>query len=70
MGGYQTLPNPIPANMIAYNHVARKFLGGYTRQTRSVPTSVSAGDTASYTFTYTIPSTWNENNIKLIGLLF
>lgn len=70
MGGFEALPNPIPANMIAFNHVARKILGGYTGQSGSVPASVSAGDTASYTFTYNIPTTWNENNIKVVGLLF
>lgn len=69
MGGFGSLPNPIPAFMIANNHVGRELLGGYNGQTGSIPSSVSVGDTASYVFTYTIPATWKENYIRVIGLL-
>jgi hypothetical protein len=69
MGGFETLPLTIPAFMIAYNHVGRELLGGYNGQPGSVPSPVSVGDTASYVFTYTIPTTWKENYIKVIGLL-
>lgn len=69
MGGFESLPPTIPAFMIAYNHVGRELLGGYNGQPGSVPPSVPAGDTASYIFTYTVPTTWDENYIKVIGLL-
>lgn len=69
MGGFESLPSSIPAYMIAYNHVGRELLGGYNGQSGSVPASVSIGDTASYIFTYTIPASWNENYISVIGLL-
>lgn len=69
VGGFGYLPSTIPAHMIAYNHVGRELLGGYNGQAGSVPTSVSAGDVVSYVFTYTIPTTWKEDNIKVIGLL-
>lgn len=69
MGGFGYLPQTVPAYMLAYNHVGRELLGGYNGQAGSVPASVSAGDVVSYIFTYTIPLTWNEDNIKVIGLL-
>lgn len=69
MGGFELLPSVIPANMIAYNHVGRALLGGYNGQTGSVPPSVEAGDTASYTFTRRIPADWDENYIRVVGLL-
>lgn len=69
MGGFELLPQSIPANMIAYNHVGRKLLGGYNGQEGSVPASVSAGDTASYIFTFTLPAEWDENYIRIVGLL-
>lgn len=69
MGGFGYLPQTVPAYMIAYNHVGRELLGGYNGQAGSVPASVSAGDVVSYVFTYTIPATWNENNIRVVGLL-
>ncbi len=69
MGGYETLPQNIPGYMISYNHVARQLLGTYNGQNGSVPASVSAGDTASYVFTHTLPASWNENLIRVIGVL-
>lgn len=69
MGGYELLPTSIPASMIAYNHLGRELLGGYNGQSGSVPSTVLSGDTASYVFTYTIPTTWNEEYIRVIGLL-
>lgn len=69
MGGFEILPPIIPAFMIAYNHVGRELLGGYNGQPGSIPSSVSSGDTASYVFTCTIPATWKENYIRVIGLL-
>jgi hypothetical protein len=69
IGGFENLPPTIPAFMIAYNDVGRELLGGYNGQPGSVPSSVPAGDTASYVFTYTIPAPWNENYISVIGLL-
>lgn len=69
MGGFEILPSIVPSYMISYNHVGRVLLGGYNGQTGSVPASVNSGDTASYVFTYTIPATWNEDYIKVIGLL-
>lgn len=69
MGGFGSLPSSIPAFMISYNHVGRDLLGGYNGQSGSIPASVSAGDTASYVFTYTIPTSWKENYISVIGLL-
>jgi len=69
MGGFELLPSTIPANMIAYNHVGRALLGGYNGQTGSVPAGVTAGDTASYTFTYTIPENWDKDYIRVAGLL-
>ncbi len=69
LGGFEILPNSIPASMIAYNHVGRALLGGYNGQTGSIPSSMVSGDTASFIFTYTIPITWNEEYIRVIGLL-
>lgn len=29
MGGFELLPNPVPAAKMTYNHVARAILGGW-----------------------------------------
>lgn len=69
MGGYESLPNPVPANQMVYNHVGRALLGGYAGQTGSVPTTINDGTTASYTFTYTVPATSNRAKMKAVIML-
>lgn len=69
MGGYETLPNPVPANQMVYNHVGRALLGGYSGQDGSVPTTITDGQTITYTFNYTVPATSNINNMHAIVIL-
>ncbi len=69
MGGYENMPNPIPANRIAFDHVGRKLLGSYNGEEGSVPANLQAGGTASTEFTYTIPENFDPNYIRVIGVL-
>jgi hypothetical protein len=69
MGGYESLPNPVPAASMVYDHVGRALLGGFAGQANSVPTTITDGLTASYTFNYTIPSTSNSANMSAVVLL-
>lgn len=70
IGGFETLPASIPGSMLCYNHVARQMLGGFDGQTNSVPANIQPGDTASYTFTHTLPADWDESYIRSVGFLF
>ena len=69
MGGYENMPNPIPANRIAYDHVGRKLLGGYNGEEGSVPASLQAGETASAEFTYAVPENFDPSYIRVIGII-
>ena len=69
MGGYENLPNPIPAERIAYDHVGRELLSDYGGQAGSFPSFIEAGQTASYDFTYTLNEDYNYNYVRVIGLL-
>ncbi|MDD4847931.1 MAG: Omp28-related outer membrane protein [Bacteroidales bacterium] len=69
MGGFENLPNPIPAHRMAYDHVARYLMGGYSGAENSFPTSATAGQTIDYTFTYTLPENYNADNVRVIGIL-
>jgi thiol-disulfide isomerase/thioredoxin len=69
MGGYESLPNPVPAASMVYDHVGRALLGGFAGQANSVPTTITDGLAASYTFNYTIPSTSNSANMSAVALL-
>lgn len=69
MGGFESLPDPVPAAQMVYNHVGRSLLGGFSGQSGSIPTSVTAGGSNSYTFNYTVPAAYDETQIKLVGLI-
>jgi len=57
MGGYEDLPNPVPASIMVYNHVGRHLPGGILGDPNSLPATISSGETHNYSYTYTLPST-------------
>lgn len=69
MGGYENLPNPVPAADMVYDHVGMALLGGYDGQAGSVPATITDGTVANYTFNYTVPGTSDENNMHVVVLL-
>ncbi len=69
MGGFEVLPNPVPAAQMTYNHVGRALLGGYTGQTGSVPAIITDGQLVNYTFNYTIPTTSVAANMHAVIVL-
>jgi hypothetical protein len=69
MGGYENLPNPVPASQMVYMHVAREILGGWDGTENSIPATVTAGETHSYSYEYTVPEGYNANHMDFIGLL-
>jgi len=69
MGGYENLPNPVPASQMVYDHVARAMgpiFGGYAN---SFPATVAAGSTHTVNYTFMLPSTWNTNSMHVIIML-
>jgi len=69
MGGYENLPNPVPAAQMVYNHVGRALLGGYNGQAGSIPAAITDGQVVNYSFNYTIPSTQNANNLHAVAVV-
>lgn len=69
MGGYESLPNPVPAAQMVYDHVARAIPGTPNGAVGSLPFIVKAGESHSYTFSQTLDESWDENEIHVIGLL-
>lgn len=69
MGGYEDLPNPVPASQMIYQNVARAILGGWNGQAGSLPETVYAGETHSYEFSTTLNSNWDQENLYIIGML-
>lgn len=69
MGGFELLPDPVPAEDMVYQDVARAILGGFEGAEGSLPETVYAGETHSYNFSMIIPEDWNIENLEIIGML-
>ncbi|NRD20858.1 Omp28-related outer membrane protein [Winogradskyella eckloniae] len=64
-GNYGNLPDPVPASQMVYDHVGIALLGGFSGEAGSVPAVINDGDSASYTFNYTIPASSNQDNLHI-----
>jgi hypothetical protein len=69
MGGYESLPNPVPAAQMVYNHVARSIQPSFAGFANSFPAVVNAGDNHTVNFLFILPQGWDETNIHIIGML-
>lgn len=69
MEGFEELGRSISANMIAYNHVSRQLLGGYSGAEESLPASIELNQDYTYSFTHVLPDEWDEDQVYAVGLL-
>lgn len=69
MGGYENLPDTVPAADMVYNHVGRAILGGWDGVDGSIASTIGAGESASYTFTTTLNDSWNVDELEFVGLV-
>jgi hypothetical protein len=69
MGGYEALGNPVPAAQMVYDHVARAIAPSFNGYANSFPATVNLGDQHTINFSFVLPTTWDENEIHIIGLL-
>jgi hypothetical protein len=70
MGGYENLPDPVPAEDMVYNHVGRMLLGGYNGESGSLPGTINANDTLSHSFSSAIdPSIQNIDKLTAVGMV-
>jgi hypothetical protein len=69
MGGYELLPNPVPASQMVYDHVARHIAPSFGGFTGSFPATVNAGEEHTVNFTFVLPASWNADNMHIVGML-
>lgn len=67
MGGWETLPNPVPASQMVYDEVARDILEGWGGVAGTA--DVNADDVVSKTWTYQVPSNWNWENMYVVFMV-
>ena len=66
MGGYENLPNPVPASMMVYDHVARALLGGFEGPAGSIGVVPNGGTTTFAFDQYTLPAEYNADKVHVV----
>ena len=69
MGGYENLPDPVPASQMIYDHVARVTSPNANGLNNAFPDGQTAGSSHTFNFTFPISSDWNANNMHIVGML-
>lgn len=68
MGGYENLPDPVPASQMVYHQVARAILGGFDGAVLETG-NMSTGDAKILNFSYTVPMDYDLQNMYINSLL-
>lgn len=69
MGGYESLPNPVPAAQMVYNHVGRAIQPSFGGYANSFPAVVNMGESYTVNFEFTLPAGWDETKMHIIGMM-
>lgn len=70
MGGYESLPNPVPAADMYYRHVSRGFVnGGFEGDATLVPNTVVAETAYTTDYTYGLPASVAAGHLQFAVVL-
>jgi hypothetical protein len=69
MGGYEILPNPVPAARMVYDHVARIIVPSFGGYQNAFGASTDSGITTTYTYTFDLPTAWKVEKLNIIGMV-
>lgn len=70
MGGFELLPNPVPASQMKYQQVARGIFPEYKGTATHLPSSFEKDEVLSFSYTFDLPDNLlNKANIEVIVLL-
>ncbi len=67
MGGYENLPNPVPAEDIVYDHVARAVPLGYDGS--PLNSAMTAGNSESYDYSIMLNDEWEVTEMDIVMIL-
>jgi|JI102314A1RNA_FD_contig_111_395851_length_2852_multi_2_in_0_out_0_2 hypothetical protein len=69
MGGYENLPNPVPASQMVYNEVGRALPFGFAGKNDIIPSKVKEGDVFLFSVDYTAPTSQKIENLHSVLFL-
>ncbi|MFT5822654.1 MAG: hypothetical protein ACI8ZM_003910 [Crocinitomix sp.] len=69
MGGFEVLPNPVPAADMVYDNVARVMLPIGEDTLSTLPDYILTGEVHTVSFSVDIDPEWDMDEIQLVGIL-
>jgi hypothetical protein len=69
MGGFELLPNPVPANKMVYDHVGRIIAPNFAGLPNAFAAAVNPGDSFTHNFSVVLDPAWRTNKLHVVGLL-
>ncbi len=69
MGGFELLPNPVPASQMVYDHVGRLIYPNFPGLNNSFPASINANDSFTHNFSVILNPSYNFNKLDIAGIL-
>jgi hypothetical protein len=69
MGGFEALPNPVPANKMVYDHVGRVISPSFNGLSNAFKPSINAGDSFTHNFSILIDPSWSTSRMHLVGMV-
>lgn len=69
MGGFETLPDPVPASQMVYDEVGRELIFGFEGRPNTFSTEINAGDFADLSFDVEVPAALNINNVYVVVMV-
>ncbi|MBK8700002.1 MAG: choice-of-anchor J domain-containing protein [Saprospiraceae bacterium] len=69
MGGYESLPNPVPASQMVYNEVGRELLFGFDGRANAFGTEINSGDFADLSFDFDVSPSYDINNLFVVVMI-
>jgi len=67
VGGYENLPNPVPANLMVYDDVARALLTPFVGM--NLDGNINAGDNKVFNFNIGLDPSWDKDHLKLVAFI-
>lgn len=68
MGGYEKLPNPVPAAQMVYDHVGRAIAPTFSGLPNAFGASASAGQKFVHNFTFDIDPSWDLTQMHIVSM--
>ena len=69
MGGYELLPNPVPAAQMVYDHVGRSIVPSFDGMQNAFPATIASGSQHTACFSFTLPAAWDDTKMHILSFL-